>query len=284
MTNVTDHPINARWPAETPDVIQLYSFPTPNGVKASIALEELGLPYEAHLVTLSDADVKSPVFLALNPNNKIPAIIDPNGPDGEMVTLFESGAILIYLAEKAGKLLGNTAAEKAQIIQWLMFQMGGVGPMFGQMGFFVKFAGSEIEDPRPRERYVNEAKRLLGVMEKQLEGQDWIAGDFSIGPTSRSPLGSGRWISMARNPWWVLTISPMWPLTLIALWRDPRFKKAATSHRGPNPRREKGGSLPPCLHRTGVSYARRYLQLQKPRAAAPSKHNAASAPRPLAHP
>lgn len=187
MTNVTDHPINARWPAETPDVIQLYSFPTPNGVKASIALEELGLPYEAHLVTLSDADVKSPAFLALNPNNKIPAIIDPNGPDGEMVTLFESGAILIYLAEKAGKLLGNTAAEKAQIIQWLMFQMGGVGPMFGQMGFFVKFAGSEIEDPRPRERYVNEAKRLLGVMEKQLEGRDWIAGDFSIADIALAP-------------------------------------------------------------------------------------------------
>ncbi|MGR3649053.1 MAG: glutathione S-transferase family protein [Shimia sp.] len=187
MTNVTDHPINARWPAETPDVIQLYSFPTPNGVKASIALEELGLPYEAHLVTLSDADVKSPAFLALNPNNKIPAIIDPDGPDGEMVTLFESGAILIYLAEKAGKLLGKSAAEKAQIIQWLMFQMGGVGPMFGQMGFFVKFAGSEIEDPRPRERYVNEAKRLLGVMEKQLEGQDWIAGDFSIADIALAP-------------------------------------------------------------------------------------------------
>ncbi|MGR3635781.1 MAG: glutathione S-transferase family protein [Shimia sp.] len=187
MTNVTDHPINARWPAETPDVIQLYSFPTPNGVKASIALEELGLPYEAHLVTLSDADVKSPAFLALNPNNKIPAIIDPDGPDGEMVTLFESGAILIYLAEKAGKLLGKSAAEKAQIIQWLMFQMGGVGPMFGQMGFFVKFAGSEIKDPRPRERYVNEAKRLLGVMEKQLEGQDWIAGDFSIADIALAP-------------------------------------------------------------------------------------------------
>lgn len=187
MTTVTDHPINARWPAENPDVIQLYSFPTPNGVKASIALEELGLPYEAHLVTLADADVKSPEFLALNPNNKIPAIIDPKGPDGEMVTLFESGAILIYLAEKAGKLLGNSAAEKAQIIQWLMFQMGGVGPMFGQMGFFVKFAGSEIEDPRPRERYINEAKRLLAVIEKQLEGQDWIAGDFSIADIAIAP-------------------------------------------------------------------------------------------------
>ncbi|MCP4821168.1 MAG: glutathione S-transferase [Shimia sp.] len=187
MTTVTDHPINTRWPAENPEVIQLYSFPTPNGVKVSIALEELGLPYEAHLVTLSDADVKSAEFLALNPNNKIPAIIDPAGPDGEMVTLFESGAILIYLAEKAGKLLGNTAAEKARIIQWLMFQMGGVGPMFGQMGFFVKFAGSEIEDPRPRDRYINEGKRLLAVIEKQLAGQDWIAGEFSIADIALAP-------------------------------------------------------------------------------------------------
>ncbi|SFK94411.1 glutathione S-transferase family protein [Shimia haliotis] len=187
MSTVTEHPINTRWPAQNPDVIQLYSFPTPNGVKASIALEELGLPYEAHLVTLSDADVKSPEFLALNPNNKIPAIIDPKGPDGEMVTLFESGAILIYLAEKAGKLLGNSAADKAHIIQWLMFQMGGVGPMFGQMGFFVKFAGSEIEDPRPRERYISEAKRLLAVIEKQLDGQDWIAGEFSIADIAIAP-------------------------------------------------------------------------------------------------
>jgi len=187
MSTVTEHPINTRWPAQNPDVIQLYSFPTPNGVKASIALEELGLPYEAHLVTLSDADVKSPEFLALNPNNKIPAIIDPKGPDGEMVTLFESGAILIYLAEKAGKLLGNSAADKARIIQWLMFQMGGVGPMFGQMGFFVKFAGSEIEDPRPRERYISEAKRLLAVIEKQLDGQDWIAGEFSIADIAIAP-------------------------------------------------------------------------------------------------
>ncbi|TCL00544.1 GST-like protein [Shimia isoporae] len=187
MSTVTDHPINARWPAENPDVIQLYSFPTPNGVKASIALEELGLPYEAHLVTLADADVKSPEFLALNPNNKIPAIIDPKGPDGELVTLFESGAILIYLAEKAGKLLGKSAAEKAHIIQWLMFQMGGVGPMFGQMGFFVKFAGSEIEDPRPRERYVTEAQRLLSVIEKQLDGQEWIAGEFSIADIAIAP-------------------------------------------------------------------------------------------------
>lgn len=178
MTDLSAFPITKKWPVQNPDVLQLFSFPTPNGVKVAIALEEMGIPYEAHRVTLADADVRSPEFLSLNPNNKIPAIIDPNGPDGEPLGLFESGAILIYLAEKSGKLIGETAADKAKAIQWLMFQMGGVGPMFGQIGFFVKFAGSEIEDPRPRERYINEAKRLLAVIEKQLSGQDWIAGDF----------------------------------------------------------------------------------------------------------
>ncbi len=187
MADLSVFPITRRWPASNPDVIQLYSFPTPNGVKASIALEELGLPYEAHKVTLSDDDVKSPEFLSLNPNNKIPAIIDPNGPDGTPVGLFESGAILIYLAEKTGKLAGATASDKARVIQWLMFQMGGVGPMFGQLGYFYKFAGSEIDDPRPRERYINEARRLLGVVEAALEGQDWIAGDFSIADIALAP-------------------------------------------------------------------------------------------------
>lgn len=187
MSQLDQFEITHKWPAKNPNVIQLYSFPTPNGVKASIALEELGLAYEPHLVTLADADVKSPEFLSLNPNNKIPAIIDPNGPDGAPIGLFESGAILIYLAEKAGKLLGKTPAEKAKVIQWLMFQMGGVGPMFGQMGFFVKFAGSEIEDPRPRDRYVSEAKRLLAVVEKELDGKDWIAGDFSIADIALAP-------------------------------------------------------------------------------------------------
>jgi len=183
-------PITKKWPAKDDSIIQLYSFPTPNGVKASIALEELGLAYEPHLITLADADVKSDAFLSLNPNNKIPAIIDPNGPDGP-IGLFESGAILIYLAEKTGKLLGSTATDKAKITQWLMFQMGGVGPMFGQLGFFYKFAGSAIEDPRPRDRYINEAKRLLNVVEQQLDGQDWIAGDFSIADIALAPwLGS----------------------------------------------------------------------------------------------
>ena len=186
MADLSQFPITQKWPAKNPDVIQLYSYPTPNGVKASIALEELGLDYEPHLVTLSDDDVKSDAFLSLNPNNKIPAIIDPNGPDGP-IGLWESGAILIYLAEKAGKLIGSNEAEKYQIIKWLMFQMGGVGPMFGQMGFFVKLGGSDIEDPRPRERYINEAKRLLAVMEKELDGKDWIAGDYSIADIALAP-------------------------------------------------------------------------------------------------
>lgn len=179
-------PIANRWTPTRPDVLQLYSFPTPNGVKVSIMLEELGIDYEAHKVTLSDADVKSPEFLSLNPNNKIPAIIDPNGPDGEPVALFESGAILIYLAEKTGKFIGEGAA-KYDTIKWLMFQMGGVGPMFGQLGFFYKFAGTEIEDPRPRERYLNEAKRLLAVLEKELEGKDWITGEYTIADIAIAP-------------------------------------------------------------------------------------------------
>ena len=186
MPDISNHPIAKRWPATRPDVIQLYSFPTPNGVKVSIALEEMGLDYEPHLVTLSDADVKSPEFLSLNPNNKIPALIDPNGPDGTPVELWESGAILIYLAEKTGKLLPEGAA-KYDAIKWLMFQMGGLGPMFGQLGFFVKFAGSEIEDPRPRERYVTEANRLLNVVETTLEGRDWIAGEYSIADLAIAP-------------------------------------------------------------------------------------------------
>ena len=187
MIDPVKFPIAAKWPASDPSVLQLYSFPTPNGVKASIMLEEIGLPYEAHLVTLSDADVKSPEFLSLNPNNKIPAIIDPNGPDGKPIGLFESGAILIYLAEKSGQLLGSNATERAHIIQWLMFQMGGLGPMLGQLGFFYKFAGKDIEDPRPVERYINEAKRLMGVLERQLEGQDWVCGGYSIADIAIAP-------------------------------------------------------------------------------------------------
>ncbi|AGI66151.1 putative GST-like protein [Octadecabacter antarcticus 307] len=186
MADLSNFPITQKWVPQNTDIIQLFSYPTPNGVKASIALEEMGLAYEPHLVTLSDADVKSAEFLSLNPNNKIPAIIDPNGPDGP-IGLWESGAILIYLAEKTGKLIGSNAAEKAHVIKWLMFQMGGLGPMFGQLGYFSKFAGSEIEDPRPRERYVAEAKRLLAVLETELAGKDWIAGSFSIADIAIAP-------------------------------------------------------------------------------------------------
>ena len=186
MSDLSDFPITQKWPAKDPSVIQLYSFPTPNGVKVSIALEEMGLAYEAHTVTLADADVKSPEFLSLNPNNKIPAIIDPNGPDGP-IGLFESGAILMYLAEKSGKFYGANAVERAKITQWLMFQMGGLGPMFGQLGFFYKFAGSQIEDPRPRDRYIGEAKRLLAVLDKQLDGQDWITGEYTIADMAIAP-------------------------------------------------------------------------------------------------
>ena len=189
MTDLSAFPITQRWPAKDPSIIQLYSFPTPNGVKAAIMLEETGLAYEPHKVTLSDDDVKSAAFLSLNPNNKIPALVDPNGPDGQPIGLFESGAILIYLAEKTGKFLGQGAARH-QAITWLMWQMGGLGPMFGQLGFFTKFAGSEIEDPRPRERYLAEAKRLLGVIEGHLDGRDWVAGDYSI-----ADMAIGPWLN-----------------------------------------------------------------------------------------
>jgi len=171
------HPITRKWPARHPDRIQLYSLPTPNGVKVSILLEETGLPYEPHLVSFDSNDQFSPEFLALNPNNKIPAIIDPQGPDGRTLSLFESGAILVYLADKSGRFLPQDAAARYGVLQWLMFQMGGIGPMFGQVGFFHKFAGKDFEDKRPRDRYVSEAKRLLSVLERQLQGRAWIMGE-----------------------------------------------------------------------------------------------------------
>ena len=187
MADLSAFPITQKWAPQNPEILQLYSFPTPNGVKASIALEEMEIPYEAHKVTLADADVKSPAFLSLNPNNKIPAIIDPNGPEGTPVGIFESGAILIYLAEKSGKFIGSNATEKAHTIQWLMFQMGGLGPMLGQLGFFSKFAGSEWEDKRPQQRYIDEAKRLLNVLNGELEGKDWITGEYSIADMAIAP-------------------------------------------------------------------------------------------------
>lgn len=177
MTALSDFPITRKWPAQHPERIQLYSLPTPNGVKVSIMLEETGLPYEWHLVDITKDESHTPEFLSLNPNGKIPAIIDPNGPGGEPLPLFESGAILEYLADKSGKFLPADPARRWQTIQWLHFQMGGVGPMFGQLGFFHKFAGREYEDKRPLQRYADESKRLLGVLEARLEGRTWMMGE-----------------------------------------------------------------------------------------------------------
>ncbi|MBS0455507.1 MAG: glutathione S-transferase N-terminal domain-containing protein [Proteobacteria bacterium] len=170
-------PITHKWPAKHPERLQLYSLPTPNGVKVSIMLEETGLAYEPHLVDFGKNDQTSPEFLSLNPNNKIPAIIDPNGPGAKPLALFESGAILIYLADKTGKLMPKDQAARYETIQWLMFQMGGIGPMFGQVGFFNKFAGKDYEDKRPRDRYVAESRRLLAVLDQRLQGRNWIMGD-----------------------------------------------------------------------------------------------------------
>jgi len=177
MTDLSRFPITKKWPAQHPERLQLYSLPTPNGVKISIALEELGLPYEPHLVSFQTDDQFSPEFLSLNPNNKIPAIIDPDGPGGAPLPLFESGAILVYLAEKTGQLIPQDPARRYETLQWVMFQMGGIGPMFGQVGFFHKFAGKDYEDKRPRDRYLAESKRLLGVLEQRVTGRGWIMGD-----------------------------------------------------------------------------------------------------------
>jgi GST-like protein len=205
-------PITHKWPAQHPERLQLYSLPTPNGVKVSIALEELGLPYEAHLVSFQTNDQLTPAYLSLNPinpNNKIPAIIDPSGPDGQPLALFESGAILMYLAEKTGQLLPSSAAGRYETLQWVMFQMGGIGPMFGQLGFFHKFAGKDYEDKRPRERYVAESKRLLAVLNQRLTGRLWVMGDtytvadIAIFPWVRALVGfyeAGDLVGMADYP------------------------------------------------------------------------------------
>jgi len=171
VRDLSAFPITRKWPARYPDRLQLYGLPTPNGVKVSIMLEECGLPYEAHRVSFDSHDQLSPEFLSLNPNNKIPAILDPNGPNGQAFTLWESGAILFYLAEKTGRYLSAEPACRYQTLQWLMFQLSGIGPMFGQLGFFTVFGGQDIADSRPRERYVNESKRLLGVLDRHLRGR-----------------------------------------------------------------------------------------------------------------
>ena len=188
MADLSAFPITRKWPAKHADRIQLYSLPTPNGVKVSIMLEETGLPYEPHLVSFESNEQMTPEFLSLNPNNKIPAIIDPDGPSGKPLPLWETGAILIYLAEKTGKFIPSDAAHRYEAIQWVMWQMGGVGPMFGQLGFFHKFAGKDYEDKRPRDRYVAEAKRLLGVLDRHLQGREWLlGGDYGIADIATFP-------------------------------------------------------------------------------------------------
>ena len=188
MSDLSAFAITRKWPAQHPERLQLYSLPTPNGVKVSIMLEETGLAYEPHLVSFDSNDQFSPEFLSLNPNNKIPAILDPNGPGGEPLALFESGAILLYLAEKTGQLLAQAPARRYQTLQWLMFQMGGIGPMFGQLGFFHKFAGRDYADKRPRDRYVYESARLLGVLDQHLQDRDWMMGqDYSIADIALFP-------------------------------------------------------------------------------------------------
>ena len=206
---LSSFPITKKWPPRYPDRLQLYSLPTPNGVKVSIFLEETGLPYEVHRVSFDNRDQMSPEFRSLNPNNKIPALIDPNGPNGEPLPLFESGAILIYLADKTGQLLARDGAARYQTLQWLMFQMGAVGPFFGQVGFFHKFAGKDYEDKRPLQRYVSETKRLLNVLEQRLVGRDWIMGaDYGIADIATFPwvnnlvgfYGAGELVGFAEYP------------------------------------------------------------------------------------
>ncbi|MBX9462462.1 MAG: glutathione S-transferase N-terminal domain-containing protein [Aquamicrobium sp.] len=195
MTDLSGFQVATRWPARDIDRLQLYSFPTPNGVKISIALEELGLPYEAHLIDITKNETWTDHFLSLNPNGKIPAIVDPDGPGGKPLSLFESGAILLYLAEKTDRLIPADSARRYETIQWVFFQMAGVGPMFGQLGFFYKFAGKEIEDKRPLDRYANESKRLMGVLEGRLKGRQWIMGDeYTIADIATFP-----WVRTLRD-------------------------------------------------------------------------------------
>jgi GST-like protein len=209
VTDLSQFAITRKWPALDPDRLQLYSLPTPNGVKVSIMLEETGLPYEPHLVRFEANEQFSAEFLALNPNNKIPAIVDPNGPGAKPLPLFESGAILLYLAEKTGQFLPQDPAGRYETIQWLMFQMGGIGPMFGQVGFFHKFAGKDYEDKRPRDRYAAESRRLLAVLNQRLAQRLWIMGDaYTIADIASFPwinnlvgyYGAGELVGIADFP------------------------------------------------------------------------------------
>jgi GSH-dependent disulfide-bond oxidoreductase len=209
VTDLSAFAVTKKWPALHPERIQLYSVPTPNGIKVSVMLEETGLPYEPHFVRFDANEHLSAEFLSLNPNNKIPAILDPNGPDGTPLALFESGAILLYLADKSGQFMPRDSAGRYETIQWLMFQMGGIGPMFGQVGFFNKFAGKDYEDKRPRDHYVAESKRLLAVLNQRLTGRAWIMGDvYTIADIAIFPwihilggfYGAGDFVGLAQYP------------------------------------------------------------------------------------
>ncbi len=180
MPDLSSFPITQRWPASHPDRLQLYAFPTPNGVKVSIMLEETGLAYEPHLINISNNESKDPAFVSLNPNGRIPAILDPHGPGGEPIALWESGAILVYLAEKTGRFLPSAPAQRYETLAWVFFQMSGIGPMFGQLGVYLRGPGKDFEDKRPRQRFADETSRLLGVLDRRLEGRDWIVDDYSI--------------------------------------------------------------------------------------------------------
>jgi len=232
MTDLSDFPISARWPAQHLDRIQLYSFPTPNGVKVSIMLEEIGLPYEAHRVDITKNETWTEPFLSLNPNAKIPAIIDPNGPGGTPLALFESGAILTYLAEKTGKLLPPDPARRYETLQWLFFQMASVGPMFGQFGFFYRFAGRAIEDKRPLNRYRDETRRLLDVLEQRLDGRRWIMGnDYTIADIALFP-----WVRSAKIVYEASEVLGLDRMKNVNDWLDRAIARPAS---------QKGLTVPP---------------------------------------
>ncbi|PID61294.1 MAG: glutathione S-transferase [Gammaproteobacteria bacterium] len=229
MNTIADHPVNSRWPAENPDVIQLYSLATPNGLKAALMLEECSLPFEAHRIGIAgeDADNQSEAFAALNPNRKIPAIIDPDGPDGKPLALWESGAILVYLAEKTGQFLPADPAGRYETLQWLMFQMGGVGPMFGQFGFFNNYGGKDMEDRLPHTRYRNEVRRLLGVLEQRLEKREYLMGDdYTIADIATLP-----WVNALDAAYQAKEVLALDDFTAVNRWLDhgkarPAFERA----------------------------------------------------------
>jgi GST-like protein len=233
MSDLSAFPITTRWPARHPDRLQLYSLPTPNGVKVSIALEEMGLPYEPHRIDFGANDQSTPEFLSLNPNGKIPAILDPNGPGGAPFALFESGAILLYLADKTGLLVPVDAARRYETIQWVFFQMAFIGPMFGQVGYFFKFAGREIADKRPLEHYSRQSKRLLAILEQRLRGRQWIMGDdYTI--TDISILG---WVRNLIGFYGARDLVDFDSLTHVPAWLDRGLARPAVQRGLEIPRR-----------------------------------------------